>query len=118
MHHISLYADDAVVSLKPEGADISLITDLLKLFGRASGLHTNIQKSSVAPIRCDLQTINAAKELLPYEFVEFPCRYLGLLLSIKKLTRAQIQGIIDRVASSLPGWMAKFMNRAGRVVHT
>jgi hypothetical protein len=83
MLRISLYANNAVVSLKQEGADISLITNLLKLFGRASGLHTNIQKSSVAPIRCDLQTINAAKELLPYEFVVFPCRYLVMLLSIK-----------------------------------
>jgi hypothetical protein len=72
----------------------------------------------VAPIRCDAQTIQAAKELLPCVFVEFPCRYLGLPLSIKKLTRAQIQSIIDRVASSLPGWMAELMNRAGRAVHT
>jgi hypothetical protein len=49
--------------------------------------------------------------------VEFPCRYLGLPLSIKKLSTAQVQGIIDRVASSLPEWMAELMNRAGREVH-
>jgi hypothetical protein len=116
-HHISLYVDDAVVFLKPEVADNSLVTDLLKLFGRASGLHMNIQKSSVVPIRCDTQTINAAKELLPCEFVEFPCKYLELPLSIKKLSRAQIQSIIDHVASSLPGWMAELMNRAGCAVH-
>jgi hypothetical protein len=40
-HRISLYADDVVVFLKPEAADIRLITDLLKLFGEASDLHTN-----------------------------------------------------------------------------
>jgi hypothetical protein len=94
-HRISLYADDAVVFLKPEAADIALTTELLKLFGKASGLHTNIQKSSVAPIRCDAHIIEATKELLSCEFVEFPCRYLWLPLSINKLTRSQIQGIID-----------------------
>jgi hypothetical protein len=29
----------------------------------------------------------------------------------------QIQSIIDKVASSLPGWMAELMNRAGQAVH-
>jgi hypothetical protein len=42
---------------------------------------------------------------------------LGLPLSIKKLTRAQMQSVIDKVASSLLGWMAELMNKAGRAVH-
>jgi hypothetical protein len=99
--------------LEPDVADISLVIDLLSLFSKASGLHTNLQKSNMVPIRCDDQTIAAAKELLHCEFVDFSCKYLGLPLSIKKLTTAQIQNIIDRVASSLPGWMAELMNRAG-----
>jgi hypothetical protein len=41
---------------------------------------------------------------------------LGLPLSVKKL-RAQVQNIIDKVASSLPGWMAELMNRTGWAVH-
>jgi hypothetical protein len=103
--------------LEAKAADIRLITDLLKLFGEASGLHTNFQKSSVVPIRCDSPIVEAAKDFLPCKFVEFPCRYLGLPLSIKKLSTVQVQGIIDRVASSLPGWMAELMNRARRAVH-
>jgi hypothetical protein len=98
-----LYADDTVLFLKPDAVDINLVIDLLSLFGKASGLHTNLQKSSVVPIWCDDQIIAAAKELLHCEFADFPCKYLRLPLSIKKLTRAQIQSIIDRVASSLPG---------------
>jgi hypothetical protein len=116
-HRISLYVDDAVMFLKPDAANVNLINDLLSLFRKASGLHTNIQKSSVVPIWCDNQTIAAAKELLPCEFVDFLCKYLGLPLSIKKLTRAQIQSVIDKVASSLPGWMAELMNRVACVVH-
>jgi hypothetical protein len=116
-HRISLYVDDAVVFLHPEAADNALTTALLKLFGKASRLHTNIHKSSVVPIMYDAKIIDAAKELLSCEFVEFPCRYLGLPLSIKKLTRSQIQGIIDRVVLSLLGWMAELMNMAGPAVH-
>jgi hypothetical protein len=83
----------------------------------ALGLQTNVQKSSVLPIRCDDQIIATTKELLPCEFAEFPCKYLGVPLSIKKLTNAQIQSLIDKVASMLPGWKAELMNRVGRSVY-
>jgi len=51
-HRISLYADDVVLFLRPEAGDISLVMEILNLFGDASGLKTNLQKSSVLPIRC------------------------------------------------------------------
>jgi hypothetical protein len=114
-HRISLYA--VVIFLKPDPSDINLVLDTLRLFGKALGLQTNIQKSSVMPIRCDDQILGIAKELLPCDFADFPCKYLGLPLSLKKLTKTQLQSIIDRVASLLPGWKAELMNRAGRAVH-
>jgi hypothetical protein len=40
-HRISLYADDVTLFLRPDAADIALVLDLLRLFGKASGLHTN-----------------------------------------------------------------------------
>ena len=43
---------------------------------------------------------------------DFPCKYLGLPLSLKK----QVQPIIDRTADQLPGWKADLMTRAGRRV--
>jgi hypothetical protein len=78
-HCISLYADDAVMFLKPDAADISLLIDLLNLFEKAV-MFTNLQKSNVVTIQCDDQTIAAAKELLHCEFTDFPCKYLGLPL--------------------------------------
>ena len=51
-HQISLYADDVVLFLQPDVSDISVTMDILKNFGEASGLNTNLQKSSALPIRC------------------------------------------------------------------
>ena len=51
-HRISLYTDDVVLFLRPEANDIAIIMDLINLFGDASGLRTNLQKSNVLPIRC------------------------------------------------------------------
>jgi hypothetical protein len=46
--------------------------------------------------------------------VGLPMRYLGLPLSLKKLTRDQLQPIIDRIAGQLPGWKADLLTKPGR----
>jgi hypothetical protein len=56
------------------------------VFEEASGLHNNAHKSSVFPIRCDVEESNLV-QMLPYLLSDFPCRYLGLPLSLKMLTR-------------------------------
>jgi len=115
-HRISLYADDVALFLRPAAADISLSLRILDLFGDASGLKTNVQKSNVLPIHCSEENMSLVQNLLPCEVLEFPCRYLGLPLSTRKLTRGQFQPIIDRIADQLPGWKADLMTRARRVV--
>jgi hypothetical protein len=112
-----LYADDAVIFLRPDPADINLVLDMLTLFGKASGLRTNVQKSSVLPIRCDEQSFATAKNLLPCQFADFPCKYLGLPLSLNKLPKSQVHIIVDKMASMLPGLKAELMNCAGRAMH-
>jgi hypothetical protein len=45
--------------------------------------------------------------------MDFLCKYLGLPLSLCKLTRAQIEPIIDKIADKLPGWKADLLKMAG-----
>jgi hypothetical protein len=56
------------------------------------------------------------QNLLPCSLAEFPCKYLGLPLSLKKLSKSQVQPIVDRIADQLPGWKAELMTRAGRMI--
>jgi len=115
-HRISLYADDVALFLQPTAADINLFLQLLHLFGEASGLKTNVQKNNVLPICCAEEDLTLIQNMLPCEVLNFPCKYLGLPLSNKKLTE-QVQPIIDKVAGQLPGWKTDLMTRAGRVIH-
>ena len=41
----SIFADDAVIFFKPQIAELRVISEILQLFGKASGLHINLQKS-------------------------------------------------------------------------
>ena len=89
---------------------------ILNLFGEATGLKTNLQKSNVLPIRCEDTDISTVQTLLPCALVDFPCKYLGLPLSLKRLTKEQVQPYIDRIADQLQGWKANLMTKAGRRV--
>jgi len=44
-HRIYQYADDLVLFLIPPASDIEITLDILELFGIASGLTTNLNKS-------------------------------------------------------------------------
>jgi hypothetical protein len=104
LHHmVSLYADDVVLFLHPVEGDISITMNILDIFGEASGLQNNVQKSSVFPIQCDEEEKNTVQQLVPCQLLEFPCRYLGLPLTLKKPTRDQIHPFIDRIGDQLSG---------------
>jgi hypothetical protein len=105
-HRISLYADDVALFLQPTAAVINLTLNILQLSGDASGLKTNLQKSNMLPIQFLEENMALIQNLLPCEILDFPSTYLGLPLSLRKLTREQFQPIIDRIAD----------HRAGRVV--
>lgn len=116
-HRVSLYADDVVVFLRPVASDLEMMDALLQLFGAAMGLKTNIQKSCVSPIQCSEDDLAMVETHFPCEIQEFPCKYLGLPLSLRKLTRVQLQPLIEKVADHLPGWKADLLNRVGRATY-
>jgi len=110
---LSLYADDVAL---PEADDLQLTKNLLQIFGDASGLQTNLQKSSVIPIHCDENIVEVVSQSLQCTTSSFPTTYLGLPISDKKLRRCDLLVWIEKVATKLPGWKASLMNLAGRAV--
>jgi hypothetical protein len=90
--------------------------DILQLFGAASGLTTNLQKSSVLPIRCNEDDKAVLLDSLPCQISDFPCKYLGVPLSPLKLTKTQIQSIIEKIADKLPSWKSELLTKAGRLI--
>lgn len=46
----------------------------------------------------------------------FPCKYLGMPLTIRKPTAAQLQDLVDRVADCLPMWKAALLPKSSRLM--
>lgn len=67
-HRMYIYADDVVFFVTPSSADLSLIKSILLYFREASGLKTNMTKSTILPIRCD----EGHEQQLPSKYLGLP----------------------------------------------
>jgi mannosylglycoprotein endo-beta-mannosidase len=114
-HRVSLYADDVVVFSKPCHRELEAVFAILRCFGAGSGLMVNYSKSVAIPIRCSQDVIDEVVPTLACPIGQFPCRYLGLPLSLSKPTKTDVQPLIDKLARMLPFWKARLLTREGRL---
>ncbi|KAM0841180.1 hypothetical protein ACQ4PT_059188 [Festuca glaucescens] len=110
-----LLAKILVLRLAPKMPD--LVDANQNCFGAASKLVVNYNKSVSVPIRCSDEIIDMVGPALPCPLGQFPCKYLGLPLSLTKLRKCDIQPIIDKLSQNLPFWKAKLQTREGRVAY-
>jgi hypothetical protein len=68
----------------------------------------------MTPIQCDDTELGEIRSIFPCKVMPFPCKYLGLSLSIRKLPRSSFNELINKIADKLPGWKAAIISPAGR----
>lgn len=107
---VSLYADDLVLFVAPEVRDL----EAMKAALLASGLFSNLDKSVATPMNCSEEAVERVRDILSCRIEEFPCRYLGVPLSIRRLKKSEEQPLIDKVAARIPKWKGELLNVAGR----
>ncbi|KAM0829316.1 hypothetical protein ACQ4PT_066957 [Festuca glaucescens] len=111
-----MYGDDVVIFVAPEARDLSFLRLLLESLDGATGLRTNFDKCSISPIRCSDDHLAVAALHFPRGVKPFPCTYLGLPLSYKRLPRASLQPIVDTICHRLAPGNAAFYTSAGHLV--
>ena len=87
----------------------------MQAFGSATGLITNMAKSSVTPIRCEGLDLPEILGSSGFQVIQMPCKYLGMTLSVTKLTKPQWQALLEKVGRTLACWKARLMSKAGRL---
>nr|XP_045084453.1 uncharacterized protein LOC123493985 [Aegilops tauschii subsp. strangulata] len=112
----SLYADDAVIFINPDPYEIASIKQLLQLFGNATGLHTNFEKSSFTPIRCEGLNLSLIMGASMDACKKFPCKYLGMPLSDSRLKMVDYEEYIDKILSKVRCWKLGLLGLDGRLM--
>ena len=99
---ISMYADDAAIFINPIKEDVEAVKIIFQAFGTFSGLHINLEKSSLHPIRCENIDLDQVISLFTSSRGDFPCKYLGLQLHTRSLQKFYVQPLIERIGQRLP----------------
>lgn len=110
-----MYADDLLLFSRGDEVCTSLLLHAFHSFSRASGLEANMDKTNIYLGGVD----DAYKAKIVDRFKvskgEFPFRYLGVPLSVKKLSYTQCKPIIERVTAGAKSWTVRSLSYAGRL---
>ena len=102
--------------IRPHQQDLIVVKAILEIFARASGLKTNLDKCHISPIQCNLEDTVSLLRHFPGRLDPFPTKYLGVPLSLKKLSKKDLQPLVDKMNDRLPSWKSRLLSKAGRAV--
>jgi hypothetical protein len=101
-YRVFLYMDDLVLFVNPVVQDIRIVHGVLEVFTAASELHTNVSKCQLTPIQCSPGQIEMVQQQFPCLLFCFPCKYLGVPLSVHRMCKVDLEPLADSVADWLP----------------
>jgi hypothetical protein len=110
------YADDTMIVMEGDPANVCVLKKLLDIFSSTTGLCINFQKSMLVPIHMDEPTVQQCVSLLGCRREGFPQTYLGLPLSLTKTRLSTFIPYMAKADKYLAGWQAALLNPMGRLV--
>ena len=110
------YADDTLLLLRGDLAEVQQLKLLLDQFALATGLHINFHKSTAVPMHMDDEYASQCVAALGCRCEGFPQVYLGLPLSCEKLRLSAFDPYIAKANRYLAGWQASLLNPMGRTM--
>lgn len=109
------FADDLLLFTKGNTASIQLVRLILDKFAAVSGLKANPAKSCIYFGGVQQEEKMNILQSTGMTEGQFPFRYLGVLLSSKKLNISQYQPLIQTILQRVNCWASKLLSYAGRL---
>jgi hypothetical protein len=94
------YADDTLLILHGSTQQATYVKAILDAFALFSSLKINFQKSTFVPLHMTQHESEAVATILGRPISSLSCTYLGLPLSMNKISRTNLQPIIQRIDSA------------------
>lgn len=110
------YADDTAIIASGDIFSLILFKITLRLFSAMSGLQVNYSKSTYIPLNVAPEDFLWTDALMGCQKTNFPITYLGMPLTIKKLTKQLYIPLIEKFEGRLQGWQSKLLSRGGRLL--
>ncbi|KAL0288048.1 UNVERIFIED_CONTAM: hypothetical protein Sradi_7109300 [Sesamum radiatum] len=108
------FADDVLIFCAGTINSVRTIKETLLEFAEISGLRVNPGKSSIILSKSVCRDRQGILDLMGFQEGSLPIRYLGSPLTSSRLTVADCQPLIDKLADRLTGWNHLNLSLAGR----
>ncbi|XP_060210459.1 uncharacterized protein LOC132637381 [Lycium barbarum] len=108
------FADDLLLFSRGDSASVQALFHCFQIFSASSGLQANLGKSSISFGSVQVQEQELIKQQLGFSIGELPFKYLGILLTTKKLTFVRWIPLIEKIVAKITSWIAKKLSYAGK----
>ena len=112
--HLCL-ADDLMLFCKGHVSSIRSLCHCLHLFSQTSGLQGNSAKSAIYTTGVPNVIIAELKDLSQFTYGSLPLKYLGVLLSSKRLSMVDCEQITDKMTWRIRAQSVKHLSYAARL---
>jgi len=79
-----------------------------------SGIKINFEKSEVFTVGLSEEDKLLAANALGYKIGVFPMKYLGMPVSYRKITQAQLKYVSDKAEKRLGTWQCDYLSSGGK----
>ncbi|XP_048498145.1 uncharacterized protein LOC125496667 [Beta vulgaris subsp. vulgaris] len=109
-----MFADDLLLFARADMSSVDLMFQAFKEFSAASGLAANLDKSNVYFAGINDDEKDRLQQILHIPVGNFPFKYLGVPLQVRKLFYSECKPLIAKVVARIQLWTAKKLSYAGR----
>ena len=89
---------------------------ILTCFEQVSGMRINYHKGALIPINVAPQELDEFVDIFQCVVGAFPIKYLGIPLHFDKLSREDLQFLIDKILARIVGWRGKLLSYLGKII--
>ncbi|WMV25457.1 hypothetical protein MTR67_018842 [Solanum verrucosum] len=109
-----LYADDTLIFCGAERSQVMQLNLTLFIFEAISGLHMNMQKSTIYPVN-EVLNLEELADIMGCNIGSFPSTYLGIPLGAQHKSTEIWTGVIEKFEKRLATWQMQYLSFGGRV---
>ena len=110
------YADDTILFSSVDKSHLWNLKHSIMWFEQLSGMRVNFHKSEILTMNLEEEESKEICSIFNCPAGSFPLKYLGAPLHFEKLTREELQPLVDKLLHRIQGWRGKLLSLAARAL--
>lgn len=112
-----MYVDDIILIIEASRKSARNIKKCLNFYGLITGQRVNNAKSEIIFLtRFNKHLSNRIAKILEYKIGSFPFRYLGILISLRRLALSCFTSMVDKIEKSISFWKKSRLSPVGKTI--